>query len=52
MIAVVHVIRVAGHVSVHIGNQPIPMWASVVATVIFGFLGIWLWRLPNRSGAA
>jgi len=45
VIAVVHVVRVAVHLQLQIGGQPIPMWPSILAVIIFGFLGIWMWRL-------
>jgi hypothetical protein len=52
IIAVVHVIRMAVHLELRIGDQPIPMWPSVLATIIFGSLGIWMWRLSNRHGTS
>jgi len=50
VIAVVHVVRLAVHLQLQIGGQPIPMWPSILAAIIFGFLGVWMWRLSNRGG--
>ena len=50
IITVGHLIRVAVQLELRIAEQPIPMWPSILAAVIFGFLGVWMWRLSNRSG--
>ena len=49
LIAIVHVIRLIVGLQIQIGAQTIPMWPSVVAAVVFGVLGLWFWRLANRS---
>ena len=43
-----HAIRLIRHVPVTVGAIHVPMWGSVVALIIAGFLWIWLWRLSTR----
>lgn len=51
VITIVHLVRVAVGVRVTVGDYVVPMWASVVAAVIVGGLGIWLWREQSGGGA-
>jgi hypothetical protein len=47
--ALAHIIRLIGHIHVTIGVLHVPMWVSVVALVVAGFLSIWLCRLSVRA---
>ena len=49
LIALIHVFRVAAHIEVQIAGRDIPMWASPLAAIIFGGLGIWFWILAKRG---
>jgi hypothetical protein len=40
-----HIIRLIKNLHVMVGAATIPMWVSVVALIVAGFLCIWLWRL-------
>ena len=51
IVAVAHLIRILVHIELKIGDRLIPMWPSVLAVVIAGFLGVWLWRLSRAGGA-
>ena len=47
--AIGHIIRLIGHVQVAVDAIQIPMWVSVVALIVAGFLSIWFWRLSARA---
>ena len=49
LISIGHVVRVVAGVEVRLGGQVIPMWPSIAAVIVFAVLGIWFWRLANRS---
>jgi lipopolysaccharide export LptBFGC system permease protein LptF len=44
LIAVVQLLRVLFRVEVTAGGVNIPLWVSIFAVIVFGALGIWLWR--------
>jgi hypothetical protein len=44
LIALAQLLRVLLQVRVTAGTQDIPLWPSAVAFIVFGALGIWLWR--------
>jgi hypothetical protein len=47
--ALAHIIRLIGHIHVTVGAIHVPMWVSVVALIVAGFLCVWLWRLSARG---
>jgi len=49
LISIAHIARVAIGLEIRIGGQTVPMWPSTIAAVLFGVLGVWLWRLPGRD---
>lgn len=53
-IALLHLFRIVLQVEVNIDGAAVPMWASVIATVVPTALVVGLWRehLSPRSGAA
>jgi hypothetical protein len=44
-----HTIRLIGHFQVTVDAIQIPMWVSVIALIVGGFLSIWFWRLSARA---
>jgi hypothetical protein len=44
LIALVQLLRVLFRVEVTAGGINIPLWVSILAVIVFGALGIWLWR--------
>jgi hypothetical protein len=44
LIAIAQLLRVLFRVRVIAGGVDIPLWLSVVAFVVLGALGLWLWR--------
>jgi hypothetical protein len=44
LIAVAQLLRVLLQVQVTVRGHEIPLWISVVAFVVLGGLGFWLWR--------
>jgi hypothetical protein len=44
LIALAQLLRVLFRVEVKAGGFDIPLWPSVFAVIVFGALGIWLWR--------
>ena len=44
LIALAQLLRVLLRVRVTAGSHDIPLWLSSVAFVVFGTLGLWLWR--------
>jgi hypothetical protein len=44
LIALVQLLRVLLRVEATAGGVNIPLWISILAFVVFGALGIWLWR--------
>jgi hypothetical protein len=44
LIAVAQLLRVLFRVEVMAGRVNIPLWVSIVAVIVLGGLGIWLWR--------
>jgi hypothetical protein len=46
--AVGHVVRLIRHIHVTVGAIHVPMWVSVVALIVAGFLSIWMWRLSSE----
>ncbi len=44
LIALAQLLRVLLGVRVTAGSHDIPLWLSVVAFVVLGALGLWLWR--------
>ena len=48
LIALAQLLRVLFQVEVTAGGVNIPLWVSILAVVVFGTLGIWLWREHRR----
>jgi hypothetical protein len=44
LIALAQLLRVILRVRVTVGSYDIPLWLSSSAFVVFGTLGLWLWR--------
>ena len=44
LIALAQLLRVLFRVEVTAGGVHIPLWVSILAVVVLGALGIWLWR--------
>ncbi len=44
LIALAQLLRVLFRVEVKSGGIDIPLWLSVLAVIVSGALGIWLWR--------
>ncbi len=44
LIALAQLLRVLFRVEVTAGGVNIPLWVSILAVVVLGTLGIWLWR--------
>ena len=44
LIAFAQLLRVVFRVEVTAGGVNIPLWVSILAIIVFGALGIWLWR--------
>jgi hypothetical protein len=44
LISLAQLLRVLFRVEVTAGGVNIPIWVSIVAVVVLGALGIWLWR--------
>lgn len=44
LVAVLHLARMVFGVSVIIGGMAVPMWTSLIASVVSAGLGILLWR--------
>jgi hypothetical protein len=44
LIAVAQMLRVLFRIQVTAGGVDIPLWLSVLAFVVLGALGLWLWR--------
>jgi len=44
LIALAQLLRVLFRVEVKAGGAEIPLWLSVLAAIVLGALGIWLWR--------
>ncbi len=44
-----HIIRLIKNLHVMVGAATIPMWVSVVALIVAGFLSIWFWQLSARA---
>jgi hypothetical protein len=47
LIALAQLLRVLFRVEVKVGGVDIPLWPSVLAVIVAGALGIWLWREPR-----
>lgn len=48
--AVAHIVRLIKQAHVMFGTTEIPMWVSVIALIVAGFLSIWFWRLSSARG--
>jgi hypothetical protein len=44
LIALAQLLRVLFRVEVTAGGVNIPIWVSILAFIVLGALGIWLWR--------
>jgi hypothetical protein len=44
LIALAQLLRVLLRVEVTAGGVVIPLWVSILAVIVLGALGIWLWR--------
>jgi hypothetical protein len=44
LISLAQLLRVLFRVEVTAGGVNIPVWVSILAVVVLGALGIWLWR--------
>jgi hypothetical protein len=44
LVAVAHLLRILFHTEATVGGVAVPMWVSVIATVVAGGLAILLWR--------
>jgi uncharacterized membrane protein len=48
LIALAQLLRVLFRVEVTAGGVVIPLWVSIVAVIVLGVLGLWLWRERRR----
>jgi lipopolysaccharide export LptBFGC system permease protein LptF len=48
LIALAQLLRVLFRVEVTAGGVVIPLWVSILAVIVLGALGIWLWRERRR----
>ena len=48
LIALAQLLRVLFRVEVTAGGVVIPLWVSIVAVIVLGALGLWLWRERRR----
>ena len=44
-------LRVVVRPTVYVGAHMIPLWASVIAFLIFGAMAFWLWNLAAHTTA-
>ena len=44
LMALAQLLRILFRVEVTAGGVDIPLWVSVLAVIVLGALGIWLWR--------
>ena len=52
VVALAHVVRIVFGASVVVYDISIPMWASVIAVVVAGYLAFEGFRLAGKSGSA
>ena len=52
LVALAHLIRLIFQVEISIGGETIPIWVSVVGTVVPGALAVALWREADGRSAA
>jgi hypothetical protein len=45
--AIAHAIRLIRAIPVTIGTVHVPMWVSIIALIVAGFLSTWFWRLAS-----
>lgn len=45
LVALVHVIRLFSNFSITVNGQEVPLFASIIAALITGFMSAWLWTL-------
>ena len=50
LVAAAHMLRIVLRTRVMVGDFRIPIWASAVAAVFVGELGVWLWREQGTPG--
>jgi len=50
LVAIAHLLRLIFQVEVLVGGAAIPMWVSIVGTVVPGALAIALWREGASGG--
>lgn len=49
LIALAQLLRVLFGLRVIAGGVDIPLWVSILAAVVLGALGLWLWRERRRQ---
>jgi hypothetical protein len=49
LVAVLHILRLVFAVTITVDGTTVPMWASVLACIGPGALGVWLWRSQRRA---
>lgn len=52
LVALLHLFRLIFGVQVTIDTMAVPMWASVVATVVPGTVALLIWRESRATGGA
>lgn len=50
LIGILHLLRVLLEIPITVGITTIPMWASLVATIIAGAVSVLLWRERHPAG--
>ncbi len=51
-VAIAHLVRVILGTDIVVDGMIVPMWASLVACVGVGALGVWLWRDERKRAVA
>lgn len=49
LIAILHVLRVIGGVSVLVADVQVPVWMSAPAAILTGALAVWAFRLGTQG---
>ncbi len=50
LVALAHILRIAGGMAVMIETWPLPMWVSILGTIVPAFLAYSAFRLAVRTG--
>lgn len=48
-VAFAHTLRIVRGVDVSVAGWPVPLWVSVVAAIVAGYLSVALWNLNQRN---